>query len=366
MKEKITTYQLLAIMIFFPYGTAALFFLAPETKNSVWIALIFWGIISIFVQMIYVKLFYLYPNDTFISYLPKIYGKRIGFMLGIIYIIYFIYMGSRNLRDYGELIVTFALPHSSLEESTLFLAILIAYSVYKGIENIASMGQFIIITVVIIKILAIIMLGMSGVFHPYLLRPILEDGFKDMLIKSWKLSVFPYGELFIFTMIYPFVIQRSKVKKTVIFATILEIILLCINNMLFLLTLGYKFAALNNYPLLETYRLIHIGEFINRLDSFFIIILVEGGFFKVSIWAYCAFFGINQLFKVKSKRILSIFLILIIFVFSNCIANNHPQNINIGLNLVIKYISFPLAIAMPFLTYIIYYIKSLITVKLRG
>ena len=83
MKEKITSYQFLAVMFLIPYGSASLFFVKPQTKNDVWIGLhcFFYALVSIIVQIIYISLFNKYPKDSIVTYLPEIYGKYIGFIL---------------------------------------------------------------------------------------------------------------------------------------------------------------------------------------------------------------------------------------------------------------------------------------------
>ncbi|AGK95168.1 GerAB/ArcD/ProY family transporter [Clostridium pasteurianum] len=86
MKEKITAHQFFIIMFLLPYGSAVLFYLSPETKTDIWIGILAYGIIFVIIQMIYISLFNKYPNDSIVTYLPKIYGKFIGYILSIIYI----------------------------------------------------------------------------------------------------------------------------------------------------------------------------------------------------------------------------------------------------------------------------------------
>ena len=88
MKEKITSSQFLAIMFLVPYGTASLFFLTPEAKRDIWIAMLFYSLVSIIIQMIYISLFNKYPGDSIVTYLLKIYEKYIGFILSIIYMVF--------------------------------------------------------------------------------------------------------------------------------------------------------------------------------------------------------------------------------------------------------------------------------------
>ncbi|AGK97614.1 GerAB/ArcD/ProY family transporter [Clostridium pasteurianum] len=362
MKEKITSYQFLAIMFLVPYGTASLFFVTPDTKNDIWIAMLFYSLVSIIIQMIYISLFNKYPEDSIVTYLPKIYGKYIGFILSIAYISFFAYDAARDLRDFIELPTSFALIRTPMYIIAAVFMIVITYSVYKGIENIGNMAQlgFIIMIFSIILVFILLSITDEGVFKFYNLLPILHGGFIPLVSKGWKLSMFPYGEFITMIMLYPFLMQKSKLKKTVIFTSILEGIFLALNNILFIVTLGYEFAVSSNYPLLQTLRLVHIGDFLNRLDIIFIVILMLGGFFKISVLMYVSALGISQVFKLKNWGLLCIILGTLIFITSLIIARNNPEHINIGWNFALPYIFLPIVFIIPLISLIIYYLKKLI------
>ncbi|MFT8315752.1 MAG: GerAB/ArcD/ProY family transporter [Clostridium sp.] len=364
MKEKITSYQFLAIMFLAPYGTASLFFLTPETKRDIWIAMLFYSLVSIIIQMIYISLFNKYPGDSIVTYLPKIYGKCIGFIVSIIYIWFFAYDAARDLRDFTELTTSFSLIRTPMYITASVFMIVITYSVYKGIENIGSMAQIGFIIMIFSSIIIFILLSITdeGVFKFYDILPILHGGFIKLISKGWKLSMFPYGEFITMTMLYPFLIQKTKLKKTVIFTSILEGVFLALNNILFIVTLGNEFASSNNYPLLQTLRLVHIGDFLNRLDVIFIVILILGGFFKISILIYASALGISQVFKVKNWGLLCTILGVLVLITSLIMARNNPEHINIGWNFALVYIFPHIVFIIPLIALIIYYLKGLLKV----
>ncbi|WP_010233795.1 GerAB/ArcD/ProY family transporter [Clostridium arbusti] len=361
MKEKITSYQFLAIMFLVPYGSAGLFFLTPETKNDVWIALLFYAVVSIIIQMIYISLFNKYPKDSIVQYLPKVYGKFIGFILSIAYIGYFVYNAGRNLRDFTELIEVFSLTRAPRYVIEIIFMLVITYAVYKGIENIGSMAQMGVVIIISSTILIIVLLLISkGCVEFANLLPILHQGFINVVLKGWKLSMFPYGEFIAMTMLYPVLIEKTRLKKTVIFTSILEGTFLALNNMLFIVALGYKFARVNNYPLLETLRLVHIGDFLNRLDIIFVVVLMLGGFFKISILIYVSALGISQVFKTKKWGAICSILGIIVIIISDVIAKTYPEHIYTGWHFVLTYISLPVVVIIPVMTLIVYYLKKLI------
>lgn len=131
MENKISPYQLLSAMFILPYGSAVLFFLVPDAKQDAWLSILFYIIPAIILQLIYIKLFTCYPDDTIVTYLPKLFGRYIGFLLGLAYVIYFEYLAARVLRDFSGLISISSMPHTS----TLFIAILIGLTVIYGVKR---------------------------------------------------------------------------------------------------------------------------------------------------------------------------------------------------------------------------------------
>ena len=358
MKEKITSYQFLAIMFLVPYGTASLFFLTPDTKSDIWIAMLLYALVSIIIQMIYISLFNKYPEDSIVTYLPKIYGKYIGSILSVIYIWFFAYDAARGLRDFTELTTSFALIRMPMYITASVFMIVITYSVYKGIENIGSMAQIGFMIMIFSSILIFILLSMTrGVFKFYGVYPILHIGFIKLISKGWKLSMFPYGEFITMTMLYPFFIQKTKLKKAVIFTSILEGVFLALNNILFIVTIGYEFASSTAYPLLEALRLVHIGDFLNRLDIIFIVVLMLGGFFKISVLMYASALGISQVFKVKNWELVCTILGVLVLITSLIMTRNNPEHINTGWNFALVYIFPPIVFIIPLIALIIHYLS---------
>lgn len=364
MKKKISIYQFFVLMTILPYGSASLFFLAPEAKQDVWIALLFYSLAGILLQIIYITLYNKYPDDTLVTYMPKIYGKLIGSIFSIIYVIYFTYAAARVFRDFLELISAFSLQHTpKLIFGLVFIATII-YAIYNGVENIASLVQLYFLIVILLKIGSFFLILLTGdVFKLYNLKPILGQGILSVLKKSWRLITFPYGETLVFTMFYPLVIQNNKIKRVAILSIITEAILLSFNNILFISTLGVNFATSTNFPLLETYRLIQVSDFLSKTDIIFILIFLIEGFFKICIFLYGAVLGTSQILNLKDTRFLSMPFGIIVLISSLLMAKNYPQHIKAGLGYVVNYIHIPMQIIIPVLTLLVYYVKNLICNK---
>jgi len=234
------------------------------------------------------------------------------------------------------------------------------YAVYKGLENLASLAEiFLVIVLFLMASLWILIFITGDVFKPDNILPILEDGVLPVIFKSYKLMAFPYGEFIVLTMFYPYVIQQNKIRKALFWGCISEGFLLAINNILFIFTLGVSFATTNNFPLFETLRLVHIGEFLSRLDILFIILLLQCGFYKVCLCLYAAILSATQLFKIKKHwGLLCILFGILILTICLSIATNYPEHIKIGLDLIINTINLPIQVYIPTITFLFVNIKN--------
>lgn len=366
MKTKISVSQLFSAIVLVPFGSAVLFYINPKAKQDAWIAILFYIIPAVLLQLIYISLWNKYPEDTLVTYMPKIFGKIIGYSLSVIYIIFFAYEAARVLRDFSELVAISSMQRLRPYLTSLMLMLTVAYVLFNGIEVLSRIMHVCLYLWIFFFICEWVFLYTTPEeLKFYNLEPILENGFIPIIKDSWKLITFPFGESVIFTMFFPLVKEKSKVKKAAVFATILEGILLALNTIMFLSVLGVNFASTSLFPLLQTLRIMHIGSTFDRLDIFIILIMILVGFLKIGFFTYGAVLGTCQLLKVKDTKYISLIFCTIVTITSMLIARNYPQHIYIGQTITLTYIHLPLAIIVPIIALLIYNIKSIIQ-KIRS
>jgi len=355
---KISLYELFASIVLSQYGSASLYFLAPDAKQDAWLVMLIYILVGIFLQLLYTGLYYQYPNDTLITYLPKIFGKVTGSILSVIYIVYFTYIATRLLRSFSELILIASLPDMSLLVVTITSMIVFSYGAFSGMENIARAAQIILpILIFGMLILFILLYATPNVVKFHNLKPVLENGLIPVIKAGWRLTTFPYGETIVFTMIYSSVNQSASVRKASLLAITFLGISLSLNTIVFLVSLGGTGASASLFPLFEALRLIKLG-FLDKLDIFIIILMVLGAFFKISIFTYGAMLGTSQLLKLKDPKYLAIPFGMGIMIFSILQAENYPQHILFGFEFAPLYIYLPLQILVPSVALLVHYLKE--------
>ncbi|QGU94842.1 GerAB/ArcD/ProY family transporter [Clostridium bovifaecis] len=361
MKETISASQLFIMIVLLPYSSAVLFFLAPEAEADAWVAMLVYIIGAIFLQLIYISLYNRFPMDTIITYMPKIYGKILGNMISILYVVYFTYLASRVVRDYIELTRFFGLMETPMIIVAAAFILTAMYDVYCGIEVIARTVEIAFLFLIFSPAVIWILLSLTrGGISSNNLEPIFSEGIGFVITNGWKLITFPYGESIVFTMIYPFVKEGSKKIKTASISAVIFLgIILALNQFSFIVTLGLESAKNVTFPLFKAASLVKIGEFITRIEIMAISMIVVGGVYKVGMFMYNAVLGTAQLFKMQSRSYIIIPFGVIILFLSQVIAKSYFQHIEIGLDFTPKYIHLPMQIVIPTIALIIANIKDL-------
>ena len=235
-----------------PLGTAILFFITPEAKQDAWISMLIYVIPAIMLQIIYTSLWKKYPKDTIVTYMPKIFGKIIGYALSIVYIIFFAYEAIRVARDFTELTLTSIMPKVPFTIVLFSIILISGYSVYLGLENMFRLVYLFMYLWIIFFILEwFFLFTTKGVIKFYNIKPILHNGIVPIIKNSWKLITFPYGETIVMAMFFPYVKEVAKVRKLSVLAIACIGILLSLNTIMFISVLGVESCIKFSFPILK-------------------------------------------------------------------------------------------------------------------
>ncbi|MBT2696297.1 GerAB/ArcD/ProY family transporter [Bacillus sp. ISL-40] len=358
-KAKISGYQLFVLIVLFEMGSAILLGLASNVKQDAWIAILLGLAGGILVFFIYYRLYMYYPDLPLTSYLQKILGKWLGRLIGFLYIVNFIYLASRVLRDFGELLTTTIYNSTPLFVINTLMILTIIYGLHKGFEVIARVGEIYFEVIYLTAILGMMLITFSGLIHLSNLTPILENGLKPVIKTSLTQTLnFPFGEMVVFTMLLPFLNDKKKAKIVCVGGMILAGINIAITAVVNISVLGVDHFYRSTFPLLTTVGRIQIADFIERLDVLFMLYLIIGGFFKIAIYYYAAVAGAADIFQFKDQRKLGFPIGMLVLFSSITIASNFAEFIKEGLIFVPIYLLWPFQIIIPSILLIIAFIRN--------
>jgi spore germination protein KB len=359
IKVKISAFQLFSLAFLFEMGSAILVGLAGDALQDAWMAILLGMAGGLVLFQIYYRLFSYYPDLPFTSYAQEITGKWIGKIIGFFYVIYYMYLAARILRDFGELLTTTIYTQTPQFIVTSLMMLTIVYAIYKGLEVLARVGELLFFVVYIMAISGGLLMVFTGLIHLENLKPVLENGLMPVLKTTFGQTInFPFGEMIVFTMILPCLSEPKKARNICMFAMVLSGINITITSIIDIATLGVDSFIRSPFPLLSAIQKIQLLNFLERLDVLFMLYLTVGGFIKIGVFFYAAVVGTADLFKLKDQKKIIFPIGLLIIFASGAIASNYSEDIKEGLEVVPIYLHWPFQIIIPGILLIIAIIRN--------
>ncbi len=122
--------------------------------------------------------------------------------------------------------------------------------------------------------------------------------------------------------------------------------------------LGVELLSRTQFPLLRSIQTIAIANFIERLDVFYMFILVIGSFISTALFFYVSVSGTASLFNVKKPSQLCYPLGIVVLLLSHIIASDLQEYLNEGGKYLHYTIHLPFQIIIPILLLIIAFVKN--------
>lgn len=358
-KAKINASELAALMLLFEIGSAVVVGLGMQAKQDAWMAILIGMAVGFILFLIYDYLYRHHSSLSLIGYLQIILGKWVGRAVAFLYIVYFFYIASRVLRDFGAMLLSSTLPLTPMLVVNMIMMLAAVYACTLGIETIGRASEIFLSIVCMLAVLAIFLLTASNVIDWEHLKPSLEHGWKPVLQTVFPQTMtFPFGEIVAFSMLLPYLNNPLHARR-------LGLVVILISGIVLSFIIAVNISVLTAYnaenatfPLLRTIGKIRLAGFIERLEAIAIVTLIIGGFFKITIFYYAAVKGTLELFQVGTRKELALWLGLPLLVSSEIIADNYTEHIHIGLKLVPLYLHLPFQAGIPLLLLIITWVRK--------
>ncbi|MCU6602244.1 spore germination protein [Peribacillus frigoritolerans] len=358
-KANISGYQLFVLIFLFEMGSALLVPLAGEAKQAAWLVILIAMIGGFLLFFIYYGLFQYYPDQLLTEFVRSILGNFLGRIVAFLYILYFIYLAARVLRDFGDTLLTFAYPHIPLFVANAAFILVVVYTVRKGVEVLTRTGELFFVLENLLLMTFFLLIVASGMIHLNNLKPVIEMNVTEMVKMAFTKTIFfPFGEIISFLMIFPYLNEPKRLKKIGISSIAAAGLFLAIIMAMNIAVLGVDLTTRSQYPLLSLIQSIEVAGFLERLDVYFLFLLMIGGFIKISVFTYVAVTGTANVFNVKQPSRLAYPVGFVILLSSIIIASSFTEHMHEGLGAVPIYIHLPFQVIIPLLLLIIAFFKN--------
>ena len=210
-KVRISRMQLVMLMVGFLFVSRALLNPAAAAKKDAWMALILawaWGIVLI---TVYTEIAARNPGKSLVGILTDNFGKAPGAVIALLYCLYFTFMASLILLNFGQFIVITVFPETPLSVILALFALAVVYPVRCGLEVMGRLAELLVPFMVIPTLMLGLALITSHDFTAFL--PMLENGIVPVIVSAFSVMSFPYGETVIFLMVFLYVNKKETIRK---------------------------------------------------------------------------------------------------------------------------------------------------------
>ena len=238
-----------------------------------------------------------------------LFGKLFMYIVGIIYIAFFIFVTSLTLRNAAENLKTIYFNNTPIPYIVFFLMLGIAFINKYNFKTVIKTNLIILLIVTV----ALITLSIFSVkdFVPERLFPILGDSFNNTFVKGAS-NIFIFANITFLFFLMPLLRDVNKFNK-------ISYIIIIISGLFILTTIGslllmfpLEISSNSNSPIYLQSRQITLGKFIQRVDAFYILVWI------ITILSYISttIAIVNLIFKkianIENKTITSYCFILLL------------------------------------------------------
>lgn len=342
----------------FEVGSTTLFLIGGEAELDAWLAMLIGALGGLILLMLHLAIHHQNPELDLFRLFRRYMGKYAGTILNILFVGYFSYEASRNLRDLSEVTILTLLNNTPLWLITLISIIVVSNTVRYGFKVFFLICMILFPAVIFGYILIGILIPVTGLFHFEYSLPVLENGWGPVFKAAIpEIVCFPFGQVVLFLVFYPYTNKERHLGRGVISSYAATAISLIFINQLIIFVMGPKLAAYSTLPLLETVQMIDLAEVLERMDALFTLLLFLGLGIKLAAFFSGAVIGLERITGVGYKKwVLPVGALLFGLSF---ISPNYTHHIQIGRGLVLNYVSPVFQAFLPLLLFAVILFRKL-------
>ncbi|MCM3782076.1 spore germination protein [Neobacillus mesonae] len=330
-RNQISSGQMISLMILFEFGVATVINLGYIAGKDTWLVSIISTFLGACLFLVYTSISRHFPRLPLTAISRKLLGRYIGSTIGMLYITYFMYIGSRNLREGANLVNIILLNNTPLMALLVLMITSVAYVTYLGFEVLARTAVLLFAFIIVVIVIFTVLMYVSDSIHIDYVLPVLENGFGDAIdaISSNTLIV-PYGEMILFLMLLPYMRRPEKGGYVGVIAILIGGLLIAHTMFVDVAALGTNIVHRSPFPLLSTVSTLQISDFIQRMDIFVVVTMIITNFYRVALYFSAVLIGASDFFNIPYRKLV-IPVAFIFLVWSYVMSRSYIFQIQFGI-----------------------------------
>lgn len=275
----------------------------------------FAGMLLALIGLIWITLLGMrFPKQSFVEYSEAILGKWFAWGGSALLIVFIGILTSLVAREFGEVVVTAILKQTPLEAIVLAMLLLVTFPSRKGIEIFSYIHYFYFPLLLVPGLLIIVLSFRNAEFIN--LEPIWGNNPSGFLLGILTLGTSFQGS-FIMMMVIPAMRHPRKSLPAGVWGMLIAGVLYVMVVIASVSVFGADEIKLTLWPTLELAKMTSLpANILERLDALFLIAWVITVFTSLFSCYYFTVYAISKLFRLADQRMLSFFMLPIIFTLA--------------------------------------------------
>lgn len=282
--------------------------LAKDAYEGAWVSAALGGVYPLYLTSLAIYIMKSHPSENILDLSKKYFGKIIGTTFNLVFMIFFLAFTVFVISGFSIIYQVFATTFLTPFRMISIMALISAFSVYKGLNVIGKLNNVAFYITVCILILNLSVLRKGSYLN---LTPIFGAGLVNIL-KSTKESIFAYSGLEIIFIIYPSVKDNSKMGRELLKGVGITIGIYTATTVLTLYYLGADIIGKSYWPLItisESLSFTAINNFRIIFAFFWITVALKT---SVNFYFASVFISGNILKKVRRTHLIGALYLIIV------------------------------------------------------
>jgi len=316
--REINLNQMMTLLILFIIGGSALSSTARYSGQNVWIVLLFAGAAGAVMFTLFHRISKIHQFIPFPDVLKRTFGKFFGSVLLIVYAGFFLFR-TISVGNYMTAMARETLMVGANHRTVVIMLLLsVMVSAMYGLKNIGRTSEIFLVIILICMTPFLLAIFTSDVFKTQNLIPILAEGMPGIAQDIARTSFFPYGELVIFLMLFPYVknVEKNRILRRGYIGIAITVAIIIAIDLTIVALIGANLTSNFEYSFYNAMQLVGLRGFLERLDPLAIVIMVASEYFKLLLYFFITIVAIESLYKKFTFKGSLMFISVVIVIFA--------------------------------------------------
>ncbi len=288
-------------------------FLTRLVGTAVWYTTLISNITAIFAFIFIYLLLKRFPGKNIVEIFDLSMGRFFGFLFSFAFMMFFLYNASLILREFTDSLKVYMYIDTPSSIIEIFFIIAVVIAAYLGLESIIRISRLFGYGFLFGLILVLI-LSLQNVNYRYLF-PFWGNGLHQTIIHGVRRSS-AYSEIVAITVFAGSLHNIRDIKKAGFTSLILSGVIFTTVLLFFIMIFPYSILQELTSPMYAMIRAIKHGNFLQRIDPFFLFVWNAITLITISILFYCAVSIYCKIFRLQDSNPIIIPMAVLLLVLT--------------------------------------------------